>query len=669
MEDNKRQLANDLTRTALMQLKTSTDYKRGRFSRVSDAIDLMLGKVKPKVRQQFNVPLPVLNGMFETLCADLDDPVSIKVKNNSGKNLKAVHGINDTITIAKKSLKNTARWDYKDRISRKNAIAYGRGILKYYSIADPYTNILEVVNPKMFHCQPRGGGILERHLFCGEEGIIKTKKQLLQGAEEGVYDKKGVEMIIDRAQDKDYQEKMNLQNEDNIRHFRALGLDPDANNFVGETTFNLCEWVLTRGGERYYLLFDPWTKTWIRFEKLIDINGSGYYPWVSYATHEDDENFWSTSILADILYPIADSIITLFNQELTNRQKRNLNAKLYDKDMIKNVAKLDEAQYRPDALVPVDTLGGVRRLDQATYSFQTPELTGSVELINWLDEFTGKQLGVMQQMPAVGKKTNNIVYAQIQQLAKRVDYRSHSYTEAWGEITLRHIQGLKDNISEDEAFNLLGPENGFEFKKNLKQIKLDKDDIEIISTKQQAQEDALRKAQKEKALTMVIQDPTVNPEWKTRQILTDIGGWEQDEVEDALDLRGKGVERDQLGAAEEAIKDLIKGKEPEVCWSATTIYQRKIMDFAVGHRVSLGERYPKFMEWILKHTPIVAENMAQLALRMRAYQPPAQPGQEQGGQPGAPGGQPAPGGPQTVQGGGAGSMQAGMPTPAMVNQQ
>ena len=675
-----KKLANELLKTALIQLKTSSDFKRKRFLKINEAIEMLLGKTKPKLRQQFNVPLPVLSGLFDTMCADLDDPVVLKVKNNPGKNLRAVEGINTTINISKKSLKPNARWDYKDRISRKYAITYGRGILKYFSVANPYSNTLEATNPANFHCQPKGGGILERHLFCGEEGIIKTKSQLEKGAEDGYYDKEGVALLIERAGSREYQEKISSQQDDNDKRFKALGLDADNNNFVGEVTFNLCEWVLTKYGERFYLLFDPWTRTWLRCGKLKEDFSSDFYPWTTYATHEDDEVFWSTSILADVLFPIAESIVTMFNQELTNRQKRNLNARLYDKDMITNVSKLDEAQYRPDALVPVDTQGGNKRLDNATFAFTTPELTGTIDMITWLDDFTGKQTGIYQNTPSSkGKKTNNVVYAEIQQMAKRVDYRSHSYTECWGEIVLRHVQGLKDNLRQEEAFNLLGPVLGYDFVKDLKQIKLDKDDIEIISTKTQAQEDALRKAQKEKSLGMLPPE-IVNQEWRNRHILSDIGGWEEDEINDALDMRGLGAERDQLSAADLAISDILKGKEPEICWSATTIFQRKIMDFAIRHKLSLGDKYEPLVQYVRAHNQFVMENMMQLALRQKGFDPnslkevnpgntpePKQPTQPQN----APQPTPPPKGGSTIQKG-AGSEptgQAGAPTPIQVNQQ
>ena len=650
-------LAKELMNTATIQLKTSIDYKAKRFAKINDAVSMLLGQVRPKLRQQFNVPLPVLQGLYETVLADLDDPIQIKVKNNVGKNLKAIEGINTSFSTARRSLKPTARWDYKDRISRKFAVAYGRGILKYFSDGNPYRNTLEAVNPIMFHCQPKGGGILERHLFCGEEGLVKTKRQLIDAQKDGIYNTKGVELLIERAGDKEYLDKIEIQQSEQLRSFRALGLDPDTENFIGETAFNLVEWNLTHKGERYNILFDPYFQIWLKAEKLTDIWSAGYYPYATYATHEDDANFWSQSILADVLYPIADSMVTMFNQELTNRQKRLLNARLYDKDMIPNVQKLDEAQFRPDALVAVDTKGGTKNVRDAVFSFETPELIGTTDLINWLEDFSAKSVGIYQDIPQKGHsgKTNNLVYAQIQQLSKRIDYRSHSYTEAWGEIALRHVQGLKDNLTNEEAIGLIGVDAGFNFKKELREIKLDKDDIEIISTKAQAQEDALRKAQKEKALEMLKEDPGINQEWKRRHALLDIGGFEEDEVDDALDMKSTGIERDQLVMADEAIRDLIKGKEPEMCYTATVIYLKKLQSFSEKHRITLGEKFPLFHQWIMKQAAVATENTMMAATGGKGAGQPEQPqGQPQGTSPVQPTPQP--------------TMKMGQAAPVQVNQ-
>lgn len=635
---------------AMRQLQNSTELKRARFQKINEAEMMLLGKVKQKSRTLFNVPLPVLSGFYDKLCADMDDPLMVKVKNSASKNLVAIKGINAAFTIERRSLRPEARWDYKDRQGRKYAIATSRAVHKIYSTEGPYSSILQTENPYLFHCQGRlsqGAGILENHLFCGVEGVMKTKHDLIEGVKRGDYDREGVKLLIERSKNKDYLDKMSEFNDDMNAHFRALNMDPDANNYVGEVTFNECEWVLTMDGKRWYLLFDPWTRTGIRLCPLTDIQPSNLYPWVSYTTHEDDQNFWTTSILADILYPIADSIVTLFNQDLTNRAKRNMNSRYYDREMIKNVAKLDEAQYRPDTLVPVETFGGTRKIQEGVYTFTTPEISGTVDLINWLTMFTGEQVGADQNIPSpkkggAGSASNNIIFAEIQQLSKRVDYRSHSYTEAWGELMLRYIDGLKENLSDKEAIDLLGPELGFGFKDALKEVDVTKDDITIISTKQQNQEDAMKKQQKSGSIDKITASQELmqraNPEWILEKILADVGGWEKEEVEEAMDLRGMGGEQAQFAEAELAIKTLLKGDEPEHYWNATITFSRKILDFERQHHVELMKQKlsMKFLKYVRDHSQTVAENMAQLAVRIKQSQADASKGASGGGAPAQP---------------------------------
>jgi len=43
-------------------------------------------------------------------------------------------------------------------------------------------------------------------------------------------------------------------------------------------------------------------------------------------------------------------------------EKKNLNVRAYDCGMFPDIGKLDQAQYRPDPLVPADTKGGTRKL-------------------------------------------------------------------------------------------------------------------------------------------------------------------------------------------------------------------------------------------------------------------------------------------------------------------
>ena len=637
-EKDTRSLADELTHRARKQLWASSKFKEPRMVKINKAVDLLLGNVEKKLRQQFNIPLPVLSGMFEKLCADLDDPVAIKFKEQTPKDYFAVQKINAAWKVESNSSRTAARWAYKDRISRKQALIYGRGILKYFTEGSPYKSYLEATDLTYFHFQPTGGGILENHMFCGEEGVLRTKHDIEEGVKQGIYDRENSRMMMERNSSDEYQRQMTLEEQDKYKRYRALGLDPQQNDYIGEPMFNLVEWVMQANGERYYILFDPWTKLWLRFEKLTDIYSSGYYPWTSYATHEDDKNFMSTAIVPDILWPLADSVVTLFNQEMTNRQKRNLNARYFDKDMFKNIEKLDEAQYRPDALVPADSMGGTRKIAEGIYSFETPELKGTIDLINWIDQASQNDAAVSTTLPQPGAKgkQNAIVYSEIHQMAKRIDYRSHSYTECWSDLGLRFIQGLKDNLDEPLAIEMLGSD-GYMTKDWLAKtdLKLSQDlSVVVTSTKQQNQEDAMRKEQKTTALAGLQPDELalLNPKWRVQVKLKDIGGWDENELQEALD-KDNFYSKDMMAWADIAIEKLLKGKEPDLCYDATSAFAQKIIDFAKKHRNTLKvEKYKMFMDYVQKHVQIITENMARMAANVQNQQKQAggQQGQQQG---------------------------------------
>jgi hypothetical protein len=619
-----------LTQIARKQLWTSFNYKKERLGKFQKPIDLLFGKTERKLRQQFNVPLPILSGLYETVCADLDDPVVITYKAGKASDYFAVEKANAAWKVISQDMGSHARWAYKDRMSRKQAILYGRGILKYFSEGKPYRSYLDVVDFPDFIFQPDGGGNLENHLFCGENGIQKTRADLRQGVESGIYNRDAVEAMLSKiSPDSEYAKSMSSTDRDRYQRFYAVGLDPDSESYTGDVVFNLSEVYMTYAGRRYYLLFDPWSGECIRMEYLEDIQSNDLYPYVTYATHEDNKNFWSTAIVPDILFPASDAIVTLFNQQLTNNQKQNLNARGYDKDMVKNVAKLDEAQYRADALIPIDTIGGSRDINKAVVSYPTPPIGNTVDLITWVEQMLGKQAGVVQDLPNAAQKgkTNAIVYAEIQQLTKRVDYRSHSYTEAWSDLARRVLDGWKDNLTEPLAIDLIGPD-GYMMHDYLKRSDLKKlgtPTITITSTKQQAQEDAMRKQQKVQAIEMLAKDPTtnalLNPKKKAETILRDIGGWNDGEIEEWFDIKNF-YGNDLLAKADIALDMLLKNKMPEPVYDANLAFITKLRDFERSHHENLPKKTSTMiLKYVMSLMPIVNENMMRLAKEQKANQP------------------------------------------------
>lgn len=602
-------LADEVTKIAQKQLSVSNKYKEPLVSKWKAYEELKAGIVKKKLRVQFNVALPVFSGMLDTLAADFDEPVELKFEKKHPSDYFKVQRIQSAWDLEKVKYDRDARWDFKARIDTSLNILHGRSILKEYAYSNPkYHNVLGNTDPLYFHNQPTGGGLLENHLFAGEEAIMRTESELRLGDQ---YDKEQVKELVAAASSDDYMQESTEWNREKLQRFTVLGLDPESNNYVGEKTFNLVEWVLTHKGTRYYVLFDPWTGIWIRFDKLKDIFSKDLYPWVSWASFEDSKVFW-TQGYADIIYPVADSIVTLFNQELTNREKRNLGARGYDKDMFPDVAKLDEAQYRADALVPVDTKGGSRKISDGLYHFETPELQGTIALLDWTNGMVQRETGVNDISQGVAQnaaKKVNVAYMEQAATAKRLGYKSQSRTEAWGEVGMRFVGGLKDHMSQPMYIEILGDQG-------IEPDVLSREDLDlkgeigvkVISSTAAKAETQKKKESRIEAVKLLMQDPNLNSEWKTAAVLSDIGDYDESEIKLALDTKNY-ASRESVAKAHICIEEMLAGDTPDKNYAADGIFLKIIYDYAMEHRNKIGmEKYKKFVMYVAEHAELAKKN-------------------------------------------------------------
>ncbi len=390
---------------------------------------------------------------------------------------------------------------------------------------------------------------------------------------------------------------------------------------MGEQIFKLVEMRLNVKGTRYYLLFSPWYEVWLRFDKFKEVFSADIYPWVSWQTHEDNKNFTSKSY-ADDAYGVADAVHTLFNQELTNREKKNLNARAYDREMFPDVSKLDQAQYRPDALVPVDTKGGARKIGEGIYAFETPQLNGTIDLTEWVQQQTGKSIGVsdvsMGQADNVSKKAT-VVLAEQHSISKRLLLRSSPYTEAMGQIARLFIQGAKDHLPAKKALKRLGIE-GEDWDAEIKRTDLDlygDIDVKVTSSSIEMRNSQLKKQARKETLTEIAADPVlsaqVNPKWIVKEKLRSIAEYDDTEVKLAMDTQNYGNEV-EVARAHEAIQAVQANEKPQPFYGATTAFMQVIHDFAVNNRLSLGDRkYHILIDYETAHAPIVEENMMRKA--------------------------------------------------------
>jgi hypothetical protein len=607
-----KQLAEKAVDVATNQIMACFDFKKPRITRVQKYWDLYDGKVPKKLRQLFNVPIPVFPGMVDTLNAQYDTSIQLKFKEGDASDYFKVQKLNGAYQNQVLDSAENSKWDEKLTLARAQAIIAGRAILEYQVGSDPeYYSELDVIGISNFNFQPRGGGKLENHLFAGTEDVEKTKSELIAGAVSGYFDKEQVRTLLSRCADRDYLPNGSNTMGEKLNRFKALGLNAEDHSYVGESVYKLANHVLNIDGKRYYLCFHPWTKTWLRFERLTDTYSSDLYPWVSYATHPNDENFLSKSF-ADDMYPASDAIVAMFNQELTNREKRNFGARAYDKDMFTDVRKLDEAQHRPDALVPADTKNGTRRISEGIYEFKVGELGGTVNLIDWITGTVGRNTGASDlaqgSVQEVSKKAS-VTFAEQKSVSKRIGWSSKPFQGMMADLGKRFIYGLKDHMPSTMAIKVLG-EGGWDWDE-ITRLDLDtKKDVNvmILSTDQQMQDSEIKAKRRSEALSLLINSQNINGKKRDEEILRSVGDYEDLEVAEFLDVKTYS-DRKSIAKASVAIEMMLRDETPDVWYGATIAFIQKIKDYADDKRSTLGAKYKTMIDYAMSHTDIVKTNI------------------------------------------------------------
>ena len=231
-----RNLADKLTRIAAYQIYECDKFKKPRLEKIDKFEDAYNGKVKEKLRITFNAPFPVLSGMVDTLLADFDDPINLQFKENDPADYNGIKKVNAAWLTQKDSLDTELMWDMKLRWDRKQAVMTGRGVQEYFCESDPdFKQLFNVIRLKDFIFEPKGGGHLESHLFCGVKNFQRTEAQIEDLANSGYYDRENWKQLKRVLGDSDYRP----ENRDDafntyLNNFKALGLDPESNSYVGE---------------------------------------------------------------------------------------------------------------------------------------------------------------------------------------------------------------------------------------------------------------------------------------------------------------------------------------------------------------------------------------------------------------------------------------------------
>lgn len=607
--------ADKITLTASQQLRTSRQYKVTRFTAIKESENLYLGVVKKtSIKNPFQDSFPFMSGFVDTIMSNLDDAPTAEITHNDIADYKSAVKYQALFDQESTSTQPNASWALKDRYVRKNALFSGVGV--YSLFADTYEGKMKMyfnaVHYDDFHCEPSGGGDLENHLFCGEEFIYKTRQELLLGAEMGIYDRDQVQKILTTTSSSDHKEVTDEYQQRNNRQ-KAIGLDPETNNYIGQEVYRMVQFTLVFEGVRYYCLFQDKTNTWVRVKLLRDMYpleqgcDEALYPYVGFQTHEDQTTFWSKAPCDDAR-PIATNINRAINQELYMREKSMMGMRAYDPEIFPDPEAL--ADWRPDGLVPFDSRGGTLDIRQGLYEFKTGELSGTINLVEFFDSYAGQKTGTTpgSQGVAPANQKVGIFYAELKQIQGRMGLYNKSYKFAWEKITYRFV-GLVDMYMTENIEVQIRGAKGVEFSMLTPE---DRNRVRDFGIKiKGGQDEALEKQQSNSTKTEVLKLlKTVSPRWKDEQLMKTAGWTDEDIRKSRSSIPSASMEL--LSEAAMAVDQIALGHTPKLNQSANADFIQKLIDDSI--ELDDEPLQNKILDYAMAHKDIAIRNEARMLI-------------------------------------------------------
>lgn len=592
--------------------------------------DAYFNRVKRSLKNKFNIPVPIVPGFVDTWQSKMARHTELQFEQQEAADYKAA--MKATAFYQAQKSQGDLDWDMLDTDGKKLACMSGRATYGYMATSKPkYGSALELVDHYDFVCDPIGGGHLENHRYVMRDNIFKGREAVKALAEEGTYDARQVERLIN-ATSEDLLADADNKFRSKQNRFAALNLDGLTHNHAGQSLYKLIEAGTTYKGVRYYVVFNYETGIWLRCQPLKEVFASNLWWFASWATHRDPYNFLSKSPCDDML-PMAEMIRVLVNQEFDNRNKRNYGQRAYDPDVFDDPAELE---FRKDGLVAVKSgTSKVQPIGNGIYQFETPELTGTINLVNWIDNTLKEKTGVNSEAQG-GADTEKvgIAYLNVQQSAERVALTYESYVKCWQAIGRRFLHGLNEHMRSPMAVKIIG-EKGAEWDEIARrEVKTDWN-IRVQGGLGKEQEDAIKAKQLSELFATMAPDElaATSPKWRVKAKLR-AAGVDEDEIRMAFDLEGD-QDKEILAEASLMIQDCLAGRPYKPNRGATTLFVQKIVDYATDTDLPL-EDYEKLMALAEEHIPIAQENMARKAVKVRASQGLTPNGQPAGGQPGMP---------------------------------
>jgi hypothetical protein len=593
-----KEIRNKIVTQAQLEIVFSRNYKQGKVSNWQKNEDLYYSRKQKVIESRANVDLGRMQEFVNTLLSKIDNPLEFKFTKRKESQLKRVQRLNALVNFDRQR----DWWDIKDLVGKKQGVIYGRTIYSYSASSDNgYRPNLENVDVYDYLIDPSAGGIdIEKAMYMGRYGVVKTKADLKKGIEAGDYLKEETEALIagQSNSNEQTQEEVNKRNrtfDNNVWRSQNDYSQPDK--------FKFWEWYTTYDGERYYILLQDATGYAIRVEKLTDMFESGLYPFWTWACFPDLTEFWTPSY-CDYVREIFMAQSVSINQMLDNAEMINKPMRVIDVGAIENLAEL---KYRRDGYIK--TRSGTDTT-KAYQTIQTPSINTPIEVFNILESIQEKASGVTAGAKGVSTEDKVGIYEGNQaNTADRFGLLNKSYSFGYHRFAKLYQCGVKEHLTKRIAIQIIGIEGVETEEVNKRDLFYRNEDYDAMvdASNSELQLSEVDKKNKLAFLSANAMNPLVNQK-KSFEIEATVAGFTTEEIRELLakDYGSAEIESE----AERDIEYLLDGKTIKPNANANLAYKQKFVDYLKDHAEDIDDDQFKTIEiYLTSVEQIIMENL------------------------------------------------------------
>lgn len=595
----KEQEIQEIRDQSLKELSFARTYKQGKTKYWQKNEEMYYGKKIPTSESRANVDLGRMQEYVHTLLSKVQNPLTFKFSKRKESQLKRVALLNSLVQLDRER----DNWDIKDLVAKKQCIIYGRAVYFYSAgdMEDVYKPQLENVDIYDFLIDPSAGGIdIEKAMYLGRYGVIKTRSELEEGMKEGEYIKSETSQLLQGVGN-----STELPQQENDKRVRtqAQNTTYTTKQLQDNDKFKFWEWFTTYKGTRYYVLLNTNGRA-IKVTPLDEMFESGWWPAISYAAFPDLTEFWTPSF-ADYAREIFMVQNVSINQMLDNAEAINKPQKVVNVGALEDLAQL---KYRRDGLIYTK---GDYDANKVIQTLNVPSINTPIQVFNVLEGIQEKASGVTAGAKGVEDTQGKVGIYQGNQEAAAERFALFNKSYSFGTLRLAKLYeyGVRENLKKRVAVELIGP-NGVELvevKRNDLFRKGDDYGVLVEASNQQKLVTLQEMQEKLKFLASQAQNPIQNPK-KAYEISAKVAGFTAEDIRELLDTSEFG-NAELMSECDRDIEGLLAGEDVKPNAWANNAYKQRMVDYLKDHEEDISpEQFDRISTYIMGLDAVIMKN-------------------------------------------------------------